>query len=179
MTLNRWFAVLASAAVLTACQDTVAPPEPNQLTATWAGKDWVGNAVAGIVEGGSAGDTLYVWAAGPIDARVLCLCPTVNRPSDNEITVKVPFTGPGTYALGPGAAKFEQVVGGDVISATYRTSTEATGRLVVSAYEGVGYKIEGSLSFDAVSNDQYRGFGARASLEGGRFRATVQQIPKF
>lgn len=179
MTLNRWFVVLASTATLAACYDGVAPPDPNQLTAKWAGSEWVGSAEVGVVQGGTAGDVLYLWANGPISNRTGCLCPTVYRPSDNAITVKVAFKGPGTYLLGPGEAKFQQVVGGDVISATYQTSTAASGILVISDYQGIGNRIEGALSFEAVSNDQYRGFGPKAKLEDGHFLATVKAIPTF
>src|SRR3954462_9366291 len=87
MNLTRWFVVLVSTATLAACSDGLAPVEPNRLTAQWAGKPWVGGSSAGILRG-TAGDTLYIWADGPIGKADLCRCPTT-FPHDNHIVVKV------------------------------------------------------------------------------------------
>jgi hypothetical protein len=171
MTLNRWFVVLVSTGALAGCKDTVAPVKTDLLTARWAGASWVGEASATIVRGGPAGDTLYFFADGPIKGGPSQLF------ADNEITARVLFAGVGTYRLGPGDARFMQLVGGDVVSATYSTSSDATGSLVIESYGGIGGKIEGTISFDAVSSNQYRSFGDRASLEDGRFRGTVYTPP--
>ena len=168
MTLNRWSVVLASTVALIACDNPTAPPGIDRLNARWAGRDWVGTASAELTRGGISGDTLYLFSRGPLNSDPAALV------AENHIVAKVAFRGVGTYPLGPGSARFEQWVGGDVVTATYSTSAEASGTLVITKYAGIGGNIEGTLSFDAVSTSQSRNFGERARLEDGRFRTTLQ-----
>lgn len=174
MNLNRWSVVLVSTAGLVACTDAVAPSVENTMNAKWAGSDWAGS-VSVVVASVQGGEKLYLWASGPSkparpkawwSGPELAIWP-------NEISIEIPFNGAGTYALTPGSARFQEIVGGDVITATYSIAPQTVGRLVISSYEPGGM-IEGVVSFDAVSSNQYRSFGDRASLEDGHFRAKAQ-----
>jgi len=166
MTLNRWFAVLVSTVGLAGCSDAVAPnPDKSQFTARWAGMEWVGEASAGIVSRPGIGETLTVWAH-----RV---APGIG---EEQITASIPFSGPGKYYLVPGKAYLQQIVGGDGISGVYTNTIESPGVLEITGYGSDGL-IEGELSFEGKFTGAVPGYGAKAKLEGGRFRAILGFFP--
>jgi hypothetical protein len=92
---------------------------------------------------------------------------------EESILVRVPFSGARTYALGPGAARLLDLVGGDVVTGEYDTRPDATGTLIITNYDPAGARIEGTLSFDGISTTAVGRYGTRASFEDGRFRATL------
>lgn len=166
MTLNRWFVVLASTATLAACSDAVAPaPDKGQFTARWAGTEWIGEASAAIHSLPGTGETLTVFAR-----RV---APGIG---EEQITASIPFTGPGKYYLAPGKAYLQQIVGGDGISGVYTNTIESPGVLEITGYGSDGL-IEGELSFEGKFTGTVAGYGAKAKLEGGRFRAVLGFFP--
>jgi hypothetical protein len=166
MKLSGWFVVLASTAVLTGCDNATAPSE-GQLVARWSGMAWIGTAGA-MLKSTSAGDTVYVYANGS----------TTGVRREQSISVSSAITGIGTYHLGPYAAAFYETVGGDVLTANYSTTKDATGTLKITRFDGVGGTIEGSISFDAVSDGRVPPYGSRASFENGRFSTTLRDFPQ-
>lgn len=139
--------------------------EVPSFRATWAGNRWEGDASAMLIAGGATGDTLYVLGTNPVNAGQLPI---------SAVRVRVVFRGAGTYTLGPGAAEVIHLLGGDVITAQYATSSSAgtSGTLTVREY-GVG-RVSGSVVFDAVATRQSAPYGSTARFDG-EFRARVQQ----
>src|SRR5512132_2571834 len=112
-----------------ACTDSVMPiDEFPTFYGTWADRSWSGDAYATLVPGGAAGDTLYVGGLSPSKSGQF---------AKETISAKFVVHGPGTYLLGPGAGKLEELVGGDVVAATYSTTSTAVGRVTISTYGGV------------------------------------------
>lgn len=163
-------ALLVLGEMLSACdQTTVAPADAEQgpsFRATWAGSRWEGDASAMLIAGGAAGDTLYVLGTNPVNAGQLPI---------SAVRVRVVFRGAGTYTLGPGAAEVIHLLGGDVVTAQYTTSSSAgPGTLTVRDYRG-GW-VSGSVVFDAAATRQSAPYGSTARFDG-EFRARVEQRP--
>ena len=172
---NRLPAVLSIALLgfsLVACSDSSGPPSADAtFTGRWAGERWEGEAYAVLIDGGDAGDTLYVSGTRPPNAGSMPL---------ESVRIRVLFEGPGTYELGSGGvgrAELAEFTGGDVVHATYATSELGAGALVITSYGGPGGVIEGHVDFTAHSASPYRSYGAVASFVNGRFRATVNTYP--
>ncbi|CAN5146272.1 hypothetical protein BH24GEM2_BH24GEM2_12020 [soil metagenome] len=163
-------ALLVLGEMLSACdQTTVAPADAEQgpsFRATWAGSRWEGDASAMLIAGGAAGDTLYVLGTNPVYAGQLPI---------SAVRVRVVFRGAGTYTLGPGAAEVIHLLGGDVVTAQYTTSSSAgAGTLTVREY-GAGW-VSGSVVFDAAATRQSAPYGSSARFDG-EFRARVEKRP--
>ena len=90
------------------------------------------------------------------------------------ISIKVPFHGPGDYALGPNEVQFSELIGGDVQGAVYLPSESSPGRLRITAFEGVGRLIQGEVSFEASTTTPNARNGAKAELKNGFFGAMLQ-----
>jgi hypothetical protein len=132
-------------------------PVPAGIRATWAGDAFQGPAVAY-----RDGATLEL-VAHTEDA------PQLNRGLRVRIT---DFAGPGSYALGAGAAQVMYVVGGDPISARYGTTAAGAGTLVVTEVEDG--TLSGTVAFnaDALPSASLPA-GSRAHFQGV-FQAPVQ-----
>ena len=156
---------------LLACSDSSGPSSSDAtFTGRWAGERWEGDAYAVLVDGGEAGDTLYISGTRPQNAGSMPV---------ESIRIRVLFDGPGTYQLGWGTdrAELAEFTGGDVVHATYVTTAPNAGTLVITAFDGPGGEVEGRVSFTATSFSQYRSYGQVASFENGEFRATVNTYP--
>jgi hypothetical protein len=168
MNLIRRFSVIAVVIAAQACTDPVSPAkEFPSFYGNWAGKTWVGDATAWLVPGGASGDTLYIGGSKPGNSSSL----------DEAIIAKVVIHGPGAYLLGPGDAKLEELVGGDVVAATYSTTSMSVGRVVITTYHGVNGLVEGKIEFDAETTSPYGSYGPKASLEDAFFSAVVRSVP--
>ena len=157
---------------LGACSDSTEPfPAEATFTGHWAGRPWAGQAFTVLVEGGDAGDTLYVGGTRPINARSMPI---------ESIRIRVLFRGAGTYQLGSGGtgrAELEEYTGGDVVHAVYATSMPNAGTLVITSSGGPGGPIEGRVSFVGVSDSPYGSYGTTAFFANGQFRATLDTYP--
>lgn len=169
MKLGRWVIYAAVGSIgLTSCTDSVGPvKEFPTFYGNWAGKTWVGDAYASLVPGGSKGDTLYIGGSRVGSSGFF---------ADESIIAKVVITGPGTYLLGPGDAKLEEHVGGDVVAATYSTTETSVGRVTITSYNGVHSIVEGKIEFDAETASPYGSYGSKASLRDAFFSAVVNII---
>ena len=171
MKLGRWFVYAAAASIgLASCTDSTGPiKEFPTFYGNWAGKTWVGDAYASLVPGGSKGDTLYIGGSKVASSRVY---------ADESIIAKVVIHGPGTYLLGPGDAKLEELVGGDVVAATYSTTATSVGRVTITSYNGANSIVEGTIQFDAETTSPYGSYGSKASLRDAFFSAVVKTVPQ-
>ena len=155
-----------------ACSDSTEPLDSEAtFTGRWAGERWEGEAHAVLVDGGDAGDTLFILGTRPPNAGSMPL---------ESVRIRVLFQGPGTYQLGSGGtdrAELVEITGGDVVAASYATSALNPGTLVITRYDGPGAEIEGEVTFAATSSSEYRSYGPMASFQDGRFRATVSTYP--
>lgn len=157
-------AVVCSAlALLAACQSTTAPSRAGELHGTWAGEAWDGKAHAWV-----ANDSLHVFGA-----------PSGVMGGPYVSVVVGAFGGPGTYPLGPSAAEVNYATGGDVISATYRSTQPGAGTLVVTGVRGG--RVTGRVEF--VADVQPRGYapaGERARFEGEfHARTRASRVPRW
>lgn len=165
-------AIALLAMPLGACNDSNTPP-PAEATFTgrWAGRPWVGSASATLVEGGEAGDTLFIIGTTPVNAGHMPL---------ESIRIRVLFRGAGEYALGSSTTDWAELVeltGGDVVHATYRVGDVSSGTLRITAWDGPGGEVEGRITFAARSDSPYRSYAAVEFFQDGQFRATVNTYP--
>jgi len=170
MKLSGWFVSIAVAAIgVSGCTDPVSPSkEFPTFYGSWAGRTWVGEGYASLVSGGSKGDTLYIGGSKSSSSGLF---------ADETIIAKVVIHGPGTYLLGPGDAKLEELIGGDVVAATYSTTDMSVGRLTILSYNGAHSVVEGKIEFDAETTSPYGSYGTRASLRDAFFSAVVKTVP--
>lgn len=157
---------------LGSCTDSSAPP-PAEATFTgrWAGRPWVGEAGATLVDGGDAADTLYIYGTTPVNAGQMPL---------EAIRIRVLFRGAGEYSLGSSTTDWAELVeltGGDVVSATYRVAAVSSGTLRITSWGGPGGEIEGRIDFVARSDSPYRSYAAVEFFQDGQFRATINTYP--
>lgn len=171
MKLGRWFMYAAAASIgLTSCTDSVGPvKEFPTFYGNWAGKEWVGDARAWLVPGGANGDTLYIEGSKVGSSGLF---------ADESIIAKVIIHGTGTYLLGPGDAKLQELVGGDVVAATYSTTDTSVGRVTITSYNGARSMVEGKIEFDAETASPYGSYGSKASLRDAFFSAVVKTVPQ-
>lgn len=153
--------LLAALATLPGCgtDSGVDPllPVPEGIRATWAGDAFRGPAV--------------VYRDG---ATLELVAHTEDEPQRNRgLRVRITgFAGPGSYALGAGAAQVMYVVGGDQISARYGTTVADAGTLVVTEVEDG--TMTGRVAFDADALPSASlPAGNRAHFQGV-FQAPVQ-----
>ncbi|HEU0014242.1 MAG TPA: DUF6252 family protein [Longimicrobium sp.] len=154
----KLLAALLSAGVvfgLGACKD--GPTEPigaeASFHAVWNGREWEGQADAVLRSWPSALDTLYVvgWRR-------------TGSEEEEYVLVKVPYTGPGTYVLGPGSARMSYIVGGDALAAEYETGAEGAGTLRIQT--AAAETITGEVQFHAAAKPGARPAGATAAFVG-------------
>ena len=171
MKLSGWFVSIAVATVcLSGCTDPVSPSkEFPTFYGSWAGKTWVGDAYASLVPGGAKGDTLYIGGSKLASSSLY---------ANESIIAKLVIHGTGTYLLGPGDAKLQEFVGGDVVAATYSTTDMSVGRVIITSYNGPRSIVEGKIEFDAETTSPYGSYGAKASLRDAFFSAVVKTVPQ-
>lgn len=149
------------AAALTGCQRSTEPvvnPEAT-FTGRWIGQSWEGEASATLYADGTAGNTLYVFGKRRVDLG-----------QDEVVRLRVAFHGVGTYALTADDVSLDQVLGGDVLTASYQGSGPTAGTLEITSY-GPGGAVEGTFTFEAR---QARTTSAPVvRFEDGRFRAPI------
>lgn len=161
------FVVIALLGVV-GCTESVEPADEfPSFYGTWAGKNWSGEASAVLVPGGAGSDILYVIASSPVNA---------SQSAKESIIAKVVIHGTGTYLLGPGDAKLDELVGGDVVAATYSTTSTSVGRMEITKYDGVNGLVSGKIQFDAETTSPYGSYGSKARLENAFFYAVVKSI---
>src|SRR5881409_658683 len=131
-----------------------------ELRGSWAGNKWDGDVNAVLVQRPSIPDTLVVSASRPRGSFA---------PSE-AVVIKIAINGTGTYVLDAGAARLHELVGGDVVVATYASTV---GELTITGYSGPGGFVEGTFTFDATSSDAGRSYGESARFENGQFLAQV------
>lgn len=155
-----------------ACSDSNDPlPAEATFTGRWAGRPWVGEASATLVDGGEAGDTLYIFGSRPVNAGQMPL---------EYIRISVLFRGTHEYALASGTtdrAELVELTGGDVVHASYTLAEGSSGTLRITSWGGPGGEVEGRVSFMARSDSPYRSYGAVEFFTDGQFRATINTYP--
>jgi hypothetical protein len=167
---RQLLAVAVVAAGLAGCTTSNDPAETfPTFFGTWAGHTWEGSASAFLASGGSAGDTLYIFASNP---------PSSGMMVRESLMARIVVHGTGAYPLGANAVRFDELVGGDVVSASYVTTPSSTGTLTLSSYRGVGGLAEGKIEFDAVSSSPYGSYGPSASMRDAYFSVVVRAMPK-
>ncbi len=139
-------------------------PDDSLFAGRWAGAAWVGNAEA-LVAPGATIDTLYLFGVRASDSHV----------PEEVITIRLPFTGAGSYSLSRDAVEFAVLIGGDVVEAEYIGRGPNAGTLVVDTYKTTAGSISGTLTFDAAAVRGSQRYGATASFTNGQFRASVRQ----
>lgn len=139
--------------------DSTAPREVS-FDGTWAGHSWRGDAHAII----DAADTLHITGSSPAGSVV----------PRTYVRIAVPFNGTGTYVLPVGAAEFNYLIGGDVLSARYASTSSGTATLVIEHV--TDDEVSGSARFDAVAVGAEQPVGATARFEG-RFKAQRLRWP--
>lgn len=155
-----------------ACTDSNGPlPEEATFTGRWAGRAWVGEAGATLLDGGEAADTLYIVGTTPVNAGQMPL---------ESIRIRVVFRGVGEYVLGRGTTDWAELVeltGGDVVHATYTVGQVSSGTLRITSWGGPGGEVAGRISFVARSDSPYRSYAAVEFFQDGQFRATISTYP--
>ena len=129
----------------------------------------MGDASATLVRGGVAGDTLYIGASSPVKS---------GQTPKEDIIARVVIHGTGTYLLGPGDARLDELVGGDIVAASYTTTAKSVGRVTITSYHGVNGLVEGTIEFDAETSSPYGSYGSKARLEDAFFSAVVRSVPR-
>jgi hypothetical protein len=155
--------VAVAAAGVVGCTDSITPvDEFPTFYGTWAGERWIGDASAALV-----GDTLFIGARTP----------TKSSQSPKEtFTAKVIIHGAGTYLLGAGDARLDELVGGDVVAASYTTTATSVGRVTITSYHGINGMVEGTIEFDAETSSPYGSYGSKASMKDAFFSAVVRSL---
>jgi len=164
MNFVRRFAVVgAVAAGVIGCTDSIMPvDEFPTFYGTWAGERWIGDASAALV-----GDTLFIGARTPARS---------GQSPKETFTARIIIHGTGTYLLGPGAARLDELVGGDVLAASYTTTSTSVGRVTITSYHGINGMVEGTIEFDAETSSPYGSYGSKASMKDAFFSAVVRSL---
>lgn len=89
------------------------------------------------------------------------------------IALRVAYTGPGTYVLGPAEVDLLLLVGGDGKTGGYRGSASTAGELVVTQPGGSGAPIRAEFWFDADHVGGEQRFGSVASFRSGLVTAPL------
>ena len=163
-----WYWSLLLAALLS-CSESERPTLDLPFTGQWAGSPWVGDASAVLVDRETGPDTLYIFGSRPR-----------GQPQNSFETVFLRFVpnGPGTYPLQAGQASLMRLLGGDVVSSVYQTTSSATGSVTLSTYSGPGGLVEGTFAFEAQTTSPSAAYGPQARFEEGQFRAVVRRLPQ-
>jgi hypothetical protein len=156
-------AALAITACLAGCSRAAPSPDRSApFSGVLAGERWAGQASATLIVGGAQGDTLYVFGydAGSAARREVSIALRI-----------APFTGPGRYTLGVGDVRLSELVGGDVLVASYEAA--ARGSVVVRTFGGAGATIAGSAAFTVDRSSATGVFGSTVAFTDGEFQAPV------
>jgi hypothetical protein len=146
--------------LLTQCTNSTEPElEVGDIQGRWATVDWVGDVTARYIDYPDVPDTLLIFATRPKGAPL--------GPSET-LEIRVAWTGGESYSLANGVVRLEELVGGDVLSATYKSTS---GTLTLISYQ-VGGFIQGSFNFTASSPDANRSYGETATFSNGHFLST-------
>lgn len=157
-----WVVPLFLVAGLGGCESPTAAQPDATFTAFWDGKPWYGSASATLVPGGS-GDTLYVHGSSP---------PNAGSMPYQVVTFRIAgFTGAGTYQLDPADVRFLDLIGGDVVAATYGGSGSPAGTIVVTRYDPVARVVEGTVLARTVFASGHALHGTSAHFSNGVFQA--------
>jgi hypothetical protein len=152
----RTGAALAAAVLMAACESTT--PTEATFNATWGGERWHGDATASF----APGDTLWINGSSPTGGAF----------PESSVSVGVPYTGPGTYTLPAGTAHVHYLVGGDVLTGSY-VSTSTTQLVIDDVADG---RVRGTVTFTAAHASGERPVGASATFDGS-FNARLFTIP--
>lgn len=159
-----WIAPLFLVTGLAGCESPTAAPPEATFTASWAGSPWHGSASATLFPAGSS-DTLYVHGSSP---------PNAGSMPHQVVTFRIAgFTGPGTYQLEAADVTFRELVGGDVVVATYAGAGSPAGTIVVTRYDGVARVVEGGVHARTVFTYGHALHGTGAEFSNGVFRAQL------
>ena len=152
------------------CRDATAPvvPNPFPMTATWAGKPWVGSAKALVVPRPGKHPKLILWGASPVGADVWS--------NQDELTIEIVFDGPGEYVLDSTNAVYQMIVGGDLIWESYYATGSPAGLLTVTAFTDT-QTIEGTLTLATRARRSGQVHGDYPKFEGGKFTAKYNIYP--
>ncbi|MFN2397858.1 MAG: hypothetical protein ABR543_04340 [Gemmatimonadaceae bacterium] len=135
------------------------------MTGVWEGQTWLGAASAFLIDGGAAVDTLFVFGSRPIGGN------------DEAVQLRIILHGPGPYDLDAGDARLDELIGGDVVSASYQTAQPGAGHVILSSFSGGGEIVEGTFRFEARTTSPYGSYGTTGRFEEGQFSAKVQ-VPR-
>jgi hypothetical protein len=146
---------------LTGCDPTGPDVHEPTFRASWGGSPWEARAGSFFVR---STDSLVVYGSSPVGSVV----------PHEYLWIRVAFKGTGTYALGPGSAGMERLIGGDVVTATYGITRGLSGTLVIE--ERTSRRVRGHVVFDTESLREHSPYGPEARFEG-EFDAALQRLP--
>ena len=89
------------------------------------------------------------------------------------LSVRIPFTGPGTYALGPAQVDLRQLVGGDALVGSYAGSRPSAGVLVITSTGDAGNVLTGTIRFWLTPSQVGMADTASVEFTGGEFAVTL------
>lgn len=149
------------AGILASC-DPVGPQVLDaEFRATWAGQPWHGAAGASV-----DGDTIRI--SGTAVSRT---GPGEKTNIPTLLLVRAPGVEEGSYVLEPGAAQLLYLLGGDVVTAVYASSSDPGNHLVIEQVTAT--TVRGTIAFEALSDQEHAPEGVRARFEG-QFEAPLQ-----
>ena len=157
-----WIAPLVLVTGLTGCESPTAAEREATFTGSWAGRPWHGSASATLFPDGSS-DTLYVHGSSP---------PNAGSMPHQVVTFRIAgFTGPGTYQLEPADVTFRELVGGDVVVASYAGAGSPAGTIMVTRYDRMARVVEGAVHARTVFTYGHALHGTSAEFSNGAFQA--------
>jgi hypothetical protein len=151
---------VAAIALLCACRNEAVAPEESFFAGVFDGVFRTMTATVSVTHYSDGSDTLRVGATDLNDMLLL---------------VRVPYTGAGTYTLGPGAVRVTSLVGGDVVVSRFESDSPAAGELTIGEANDDGWVV-GSLTFDAVRKPGYVYGPAIYQFRYGQLRAPLEFI---
>jgi hypothetical protein len=89
---------------------------------------------------------------------------------EQDIVIKVKFSGVGVYSIKPRDALLRETIGGDVVVAGYLSYGGHQDQLVITYWDKSKHVIQGTCRFDASSGDK------RLSFTEGRFITNVREL---
>lgn len=96
---------------------------------------------------------------------------------DVSFVVRVLYSGAGSYPLDGSMVVLRTLVGGDVLTGSYRGRDGLSGTLVLSSAGGIGSEVRGTLHFEAFHQDGEPRYGEKVSFRDGRFVALLRGTP--
>jgi hypothetical protein len=129
------------------------------IEGTWAGSRWTGAAFVSS----TTGLETYLHAWSPSGSR---------EDATSSVSVRIRGVDVGTYQVSAGDARFDYLVGGDGVTASYGTSDDFVGTVVIEEIDSDDFpraRARGRVQFDAVSVNADPPVGQLA-----RFEATFE-----